>query len=403
MESVVTCRAPVNIAVIKYWGKRDEKRILPINDSLSATLNTDHLCATTSVLAKVEFPADRLWLNGKEELLNTRLQNCLREIRRRAALADKEKKIDWDRVHFHICSVNNFPTAAGLASSAAGYACLVYTLAKAVGFEETFDGELSTIARVGSGSACRSLYGGFVKWVKGETEEGLDSKAVQVVDENHWPEIVILILVVSSHKKDTSSTTGMETTVLTSPLIMHRANEVVPARMVAMEKAIKERDFQTFGKITMQDSNQFHATCLDTYPPIFYMNDTSKTVIHLITKYNQYAGKIKAAYTFDAGPNAVVYLERENLGEFLSLVDHSYPSSLSADKYYPNPETRTALAQSKESSQQLVKDIGFSVYPDTLQYIIQTDVGKGPEVLSADAHLLDAATGMPLGQVSNLS
>lgn len=402
MESVVTCRAPVNIAVIKYWGKRDEKRILPINDSLSATLNTDHLCATTSVLARVEFQKDRLWLNGKEEPLNTRLQNCLREIRQRASLADKERKVDWERVHFHICSVNNFPTAAGLASSAAGYACLVYTLAKAVGFEETFEGELSTIARVGSGSACRSLYGGFVKWVKGETEEGLDSKAVQVVDELHWPEIVILILVVSSHKKDTSSTTGMETTVQTSSLIMHRANEVVPARMLAMEKAIKERDFQSFGKITMQDSNQFHATCLDTYPPIFYMNDTSKAIIQLITKYNQHAGKIKAAYTFDAGPNAVVYLEKENLGEFLSIVDHAFPTTQTQDKYYPNPESRAALDSSRASATAMIQQLNITPASDVLQYIIQTDVGKGPEVLAPEASLLNIESGLPLGPVESL-
>ncbi|KAG7275199.1 hypothetical protein CRUP_023787 [Coryphaenoides rupestris] len=143
----------------------------------------------------------------------------------------------------HICSVNNFPTAAGLASSAAGFACLVYTLARVYGVE----GELSGIARQGSGSACRSMYGGFVQWIMGEREDGEDSVAQQVEPESHWPDLRVLVLV-------------------------HRAESVVPDRMKQMIEAVHERDFAAFAELTMRDSNQFHATCLDTYPPIFYLN-----------------------------------------------------------------------------------------------------------------------------------
>jgi diphosphomevalonate decarboxylase len=104
-----------------------------------------------------------------------------------------------------------------------------------------------------------------------------------------------VILVVSDKEKDTSSTSGMETSRLTSELLQHRAAAVVQPRLEA------------FGRITMQDSNQFHAVCLDTYPPIFYMNDVSKAVIRVVHVVNAYFGCVKAAYTFDAGPNAVIY------------------------------------------------------------------------------------------------
>lgn len=112
----------------------------------------------------------------------------------------------------------------------------------------------------------------------------------------------------------------METSRLTSPLLQFRAAEVVQPRLEAIEKAYLEKDFETFGKITMQDSNQFHATCLDTYPPIFYLNDISRLIIRLVHVINSYYGCIKAAYTFDAGPNAVIYtLDEVILSSPLSL------------------------------------------------------------------------------------
>lgn len=99
----------------------------------------------------------------------------------------------------------------------------------------------------------------------------------------------------------------METSRLTSPLLQYRAKEVVEPRLKAIEAAYLARDFENFGKITMQDSNQFHATCLDTYPPIFYLNDISRILIRIVHVINSYFGHVKVAYTFDAGPNAVIY------------------------------------------------------------------------------------------------
>ncbi|NXK09225.1 MVD1 decarboxylase, partial [Herpetotheres cachinnans] len=332
--AVVTCTAPVNIAVIKYWGKRDNDLILPINSSLSVTLHQDQLKTTTTAAASRDFTEDRLWLNGEEaDVGHPRLQACLREVRR---LARKRRGGSTEDAaplslsyKIHIATENNFPTAAGLASSAAGYACLVSALARLYGVE----GELSEVARRGSGSACRSMLGGFVQWQRGERPDGRDSLAHQVAPETHWPELRVLVLVVSGEKKQVGSTAGMQTSVDTSPLLKHRAEVVVPERLALMMRHIRERDFEGFGQLTMQDSNQFHATCLDTFPPIFYLNDLSRHIIALAHRFNAHHGRTKVAYTFDAGPNAVIFTLADTVAEFVEVVRRSFPPATNGDQW----------------------------------------------------------------------
>ena len=246
----------------------------PINSSVSVTLSQDDLRAVTTACASKSFSRDRLWLNGDEELdisSSRRFRACVDGVRRLAGDrvdpstgAVQVRREEWIDYKVHVASMNNFPTAAGLASSAAGYAALVAALAELFRAKETYPGELSAIARQGSGSACRSLYGGLVAWRKGSKPDGSDSIAQQVCDEKHWPELRVLILVVSDEKKDTSSTSGMGTSVKTSTLLPHRASSIVEGRVLGVERAFRNRDFQEFGKITMADSNQFHAVCLDT-------------------------------------------------------------------------------------------------------------------------------------------
>ncbi|XP_062501137.1 diphosphomevalonate decarboxylase-like isoform X2 [Corticium candelabrum] len=385
MAKSVTCSAPVNIAVIKYWGKRDEELVLPVNSSLSATLHQNELRATTTVSRCESFDKDRMWLNGREQSIdNPRLQACLREIRK---IAENGRANE----HIHICSVNNFPTAAGLASSAAGYACLVFSLAKL--FE--IEGDTSTLARQGSGSACRSMYGGFVRWNKGSSLDGSDSCAVQIVSHNHWPELEVLILVVNDQAKGTSSTVGMRRSVETSELLKHRAEAIVPPRLAKLEKAIQEKDFNTFGLLTMQESNQFHAVCLDTYPPIVYMSEISRQIVNIVTCYNDYHKTIKAAYTFDAGPNAVVYVQSGDIPEFLALVKHFFPPSDSTDSFIRGRSTSTGdTPQIEELLRRMASQLRV---PGALRYIIHTAVGPGPQVLDPENSLL-GPSGLPKTQ-----
>ncbi|TQE00268.1 hypothetical protein C1H46_014100 [Malus baccata] len=408
---MVTAQTPTNIAVIKYWGKRDEKLILPVNDSISVTLDPAHLCTTTTVSVSPTFDKDRMWLNGEEiSISGGRFQSCLREIRSRATdVDDKEKGIkitkkDWENLHVHISSYNNFPTAAGLASSAAGFACLVFALGKLMNVKEDHS-QLSAIARQGSGSACRSLYGGFVKWIMGKDEKGTDSLAVQVADEKHWDELVIVIAVVSSRQKETSSTTGMRDTVETSLLLQHRAKEIVPKRILKMEEAIKNRDFASFAQLTCTDSNQFHAVCLDTCPPIFYMNDTShRQIISLVEKWNKAEGTPQVAYTFDAGPNAVLIARnRKTAALLVQKLLFCFPPNSDADlnSFVLGDKSilKDAGVESPEDIETLppppeIKDPSQKFRGD-VSYFICTRPGRGPVVLSDESHLLNPETGLP--------
>ncbi|XP_070764637.1 diphosphomevalonate decarboxylase [Enoplosus armatus] len=386
--NIVTCAAPVNIAVIKYWGKRNEELILPINSSLSVTLHQDQLKTTTTVATSRSFQEDRIWLNGKEEdITHPRLQSCLREIRR---LARKRRNNDLESAGLshkvHICSVNNFPTAAGLASSAAGFACLVYTLARVFGVE----GELSGIARQGSGSACRSMYGGFVQWIMGQKDDGKDSLAQQVEPETHWPELRILVLVASAERKPVGSTSGMQTSVQTSCLLKHRAASVAPGRMVEMIEAVRRKDFAAFAELTMKDSNQFHATCLDTYPPIFYLNSVSQQVINLVHRYNRHYGETRLAYTFDAGPNAVIFTLQQHVPEFVQVVQHFFPPETNGGQFIQGlPVNRAAL------SEELKQSIGLEPMPKGISYVISTKAGPGPCVVEDPAQHLLGSDGLP--------
>ncbi|XP_026233434.1 diphosphomevalonate decarboxylase [Anabas testudineus] len=389
--NVVTCTAPVNIAVIKYWGKRNEELILPINSSLSVTLHQDQLKTTTTAATSRSFQEDRIWLNGKEEdITHPRLQSCLREIRRLA----RKRRNDGDpgvestclSHKVHICSVNNFPTAAGLASSAAGFACLVYTLARVFGVE----GELSAIARQGSGSACRSMYGGFVQWIMGQQDDGKDSLAQQVAPETHWPELRILVLVASAERKPVGSTSGMQTSVQTSCLLKHRADSVVPGRMVEMIEAVQRKDFPAFAELTMKDSNQFHATCLDTYPPIFYLSSVSHQVINLVHRYNSHYGETRVAYTFDAGPNAVIFTLQQHVPEFVQVVQHFFPPETNGGQFIKGLQVAPAAL-----SDELKQSIGLEPMSKGIRYMIYTKAGPGPYVVEDPAQHLLGSDGLP--------
>ncbi|TNN74954.1 Diphosphomevalonate decarboxylase [Liparis tanakae] len=365
-SKIVTCTAPVNIAVIKYWGKRNEELILPINSSLSVTLHQDQLKTTTTVATSSSFQEDRIWLNGKEEdITHPRLQSCLREIRRLARKRRNDGDAALDSMGLshkvHICSVNDFPTAAGLASSAAGFACLVYTLSRVFDVE----GELSGIARQGSGSACRSMYGGFVQWIMGQRDDGKDSLAQQVAPETHWPELRVLVLV-------------------------HRAQSVVPGRMVEMIEAVQRKDFAAFAELTMKDSNQFHATCLDTYPPIFYLSSVSQRVISLVHRYNRHYGETRVAYTFDAGPNAVIYMLQQHVPEFVQAVQHFFPPESNGGQFVKGlPVKHVAL------SEELRQSIGQEPLPKGISYVISTKVGPGPCVVEDPTQHLLGSDGLP--------
>jgi diphosphomevalonate decarboxylase len=279
----------------------------------------------------------------------------------------------------HIVSENNFPTAAGLASSASGFAALAFTLYTLYSLSSApinmSLSQLSRIARQGSGSACRSIFGGFVAWEMGSEASGEDSLAIQVAPKEHWPEMSALICVVSDEKKGTSSTSGMQRTVETSPLLQHRIKETVPERMKAMEKAIKEKNFEDFAHLTMKDSNQFHAVCQDTHPPIFYMNDVSKALIGLVNEINRAKGKTVAAYTYDAGPNCVIYAMEQDIGEI----------KVAVEKYFLTDGQQTSSGNLPAGFEEKYVATGFK---GGVSRLIHTRIGDSPQVLGKEESLI---------------
>jgi diphosphomevalonate decarboxylase len=325
-----------------------------------------------------------LILNGApQDISSARPKACLKELRNlRRALEDSDSSLPKLSTYpLRLVSVNNFPTAAGLASSAAGFAALVRAIADLYKLPQTAT-ELSLIARQGSGSACRSLMGGYVAWDMGSKSDGTDSVARVVASKEHWPEMNALILVVSADKKGVSSTSGMQATAKTSELFQHRASTVVPNAMRAMEKAIQAKDFESFAKITMRESNSFHACCLDTEPPIFYLNDISRAAIRAVEMINEKSGKVVAAYTFDAGPNAVIYYLDENS----KVVAGALKSVLSSQEGWESAKGRAVEVSAQQNT---IDNKVAQILSAGVSRVIVTGIGDDP--VSVGEHLVDTA------------
>lgn len=303
----VIVEAPINIALIKYWGKRDVALNLPTNASLSLTLETldeDETSMRLVTRTKVSLndeEEDVLFLNGTKKEPSPRTNRCLAFIR-------SLKKLGPVKIE----TVNLFPTAAGLASSASGFAALVSALSSLADSPLTEE-ELSIAARLGSGSACRSLFGGFVAWSAGALPDGSDCLASSIYTSDHWPQLRCLVMISSTEEKTVSSSQGMQRTLLSSALYPERMR-ILPHRLQSLLEAIKTHDFHAFAKIVMMESNQLHALCLDTFPPLRYLDANAFKVIQLIHEINEREeGKLLAAYTFDAGPNPFIFCLEDNL------------------------------------------------------------------------------------------
>lgn len=293
---MVTAIGTPNKALVMYWGIENEALNLPMNSSLSVTLD-ESLNTKTSVVFSNKIKEDTLYINGKlsnseADQKSVYLKKMIKKMREMAKI---DKKV-------LVVSKNSFPSSAGLASSASGSATAVFALSKALDLNLS-QKDLSILTRQISGSGCRSLMGGFVKWDKGTKGDGSDSYAVQIANEKHWPEFIDIIAIVNETVKKISSSDGHKRTMRTSELFKLRP-KYAENEVKDLEKIISKRDFAQISEIIMKDSNNMHATMLDSYPPIFYLNDASREIIYAIHQLNESEGKNIAAYTFDAGANA---------------------------------------------------------------------------------------------------
>lgn len=290
-----TAKAHTNIALIKYWGKRDEALILPTNNSLSLTL--DGFYTTTTVHFQEDLNADQFYLNNEkiDDIQLKRVTSFLDLVRDLAGKKDLFARVD---------SINHVPTAAGFASSASGFAALAASASRALGMNLT-DQELSRLTRQGSGSACRSIYGGFAEWKKGSRADGADSFAVPIAPQTHW-DIRVGAVVLSKTKKDVSSRVGMKRTVDTSPFFQSWVDSI-PNDLKIIKEGIETRDFEKVGGVAEANCLKMHATTLGANPPFTYFHDTTLSVMHAIQDMRKEG--IPAYFTIDAGPNVkVLYL-----------------------------------------------------------------------------------------------
>src|SRR5690625_1526929 len=293
-----TAKAHTNIALIKYWGKRNETLILPTNNSLSLTL--DGFYTKTTVTFKDELTEDIFILD--DEIISGE------QYRRVTVFLDLIRTYAGKSgLYAEINSINEVPTAAGFASSASGFAALAAAATKALGLTLT-DQELSMLTRQGSGSACRSIYGGFAEWQKGKREDGIDSYAVPIAPQDHW-DIRVAAVVLDAKMKKVSSREGMKRTVDTSTFFKGWVDRI-PHDLNLIKEGIEERDFEKVGQVAEANCLKMHATTLGAIPPFTYWHDTTMTVMQTVQAMRE--NGIPAYFTIDAGPNVKVLYLTEN-------------------------------------------------------------------------------------------
>ncbi len=303
-----TARAHTNIALIKYWGKRDEELLLPMNNSISMTL--DKFYTTTSVTFAENLQNDSFTLNGD----TANEDECLKVSR----FLDEVRRFCNFQMHASVASENNVPTAAGFASSASGFAALAAAATRATGCDLS-ESALSKLARLGSGSACRSIYGGFVEWKKGEQADGSDSYGVPLINQDYW-DLRILATILVRDPKSISSREGMRRTVETSPYYGGWLATVESDLLVAKD-AILRRDFELLGRVTEANALKMHATTLAANPPFTYWQSATLSVMRCIQEMR--SSGLPAYFTIDAGPNVKVLCEAsiaEKVRQTLMLV-----------------------------------------------------------------------------------
>ena len=324
-------KGPINIALIKYWGKDNEILITPLNNSISLTLDSNIFYTETKVTIQaiglnehingkeqMEMQNITLKINGKNAPINSRIKNIFSKIflMKFPICQELSKK----KLNIQIESTNTFPMASGCASSASSMAALTMSIFSALKLDNELSKiDITKIARIGSGSACRSIFGGICEWVK---EGGDDSHALQLYDENYW-DLGVKLIIVNQKEKDISSSLGMKITKETSELFKYRIEHVVNEHLIKLKQSLEKKDFNSFAEIVIKDSNNFHACCRDSYPTINYLNKESEYIIKAVFLLNKIYEKNICAYTFDAGSNAFIIYERKNqkfIDEYFNFV-----------------------------------------------------------------------------------
>lgn len=302
-----TAVAQPNIALIKYWGKQDDALIIPVTGSISMTLDVYPTTTTVELLAEAD--KDSATLDGEElrGVERERVTGLLTHIRTLAGISTFAR----------VTSTNTVPTAAGLASSASGFAALATAACAAYGLDLTPRG-VSRLARRGSGSASRSVFGGVVRWNRGGSDESSFAEPLT------WngPELRMIIARVSAGRKAVSSRRGMEQTIATSPFVdgWVRSNEALVDRA---SEAVARGDVTALGELTELSTLRMHATMLGAEPPLRYLTGESFALFDAVGAMRD--DGIVAYATADAGPNVKILTTAQHAPKVRARLATTFP------------------------------------------------------------------------------
>ncbi len=297
--SKATAIAHANIAFIKHWGVTDSRLNLPANPSISMTLAA--LTTTTTVEFRAKHAVDRISIGGLD------VRGAARA--RVVAQLDRVRTLAGIRHRAMVASQNSFPTGTGLASSAAAFAALSLAALQAAGLNLTQAG-LSRLARLGSGSACRSILGGYVLW---EGESNMLSYARPLAPPEHW-DLRDVIAVVHTEHKAVSSPEG-HALAPTSPF--HEARvAAVPGLMEDVIKGIEERDLRALGHAIEADALAMHAVMMTSQPALLYWRPATIAIMQAVRTWREEG--LTSYFTVDAGPNVHCLCEAQDAHELQS-------------------------------------------------------------------------------------
>ncbi len=298
--SLGRAEACANIALAKYWGKSPRGGNLTAVPSLSLTL--DALRTRTEVRFDASLSEDVARLNGAEV--------TGRGLERVSELLERVRKASGEARRASVTTHNNFPTAAGLASSASGFAALAVAAARAARHRTTLP-ELSSLARQSSASAGRSLFGGFV-----ELGAEVDS-AVPLAPREHW-DVTMLVAVIAAGPKPIGSTGGMVHTAETSPYYPAWVQDA-PRVFREVKSAVLARDLARVARAMEHSTLMMHATMMAADPPVLYFRGATVELVERLRRLRQDGAEL--GFTMDAGPNVKVLVPRARANELSSLLE----------------------------------------------------------------------------------
>ncbi len=293
--------APSNIAFIKYWGIKDKELRLPANGSIS--MNLSNLLTTTTVEFGDHFSEDVVIIDGKQDAAQSiRVSLHLDRIRKLGGIQSKAK----------VVSENNFPTSTGLSSSAAGFAALTAAAAKAASLDLS-EKELSILARLGSGSACRSIPDGITEWIAGESSES--SYAVSLYPPDYW-EIMDVVAVISREKKEVSTSKG-HTFAQTSPFFGTRL-ENVGEKIRLLKKYLAEKDFSGFGELVEAEALELHAIMMTSKPSLVYLRPET---IEIMRRVREWRGQgLSVYFSLNTGQDIHIICQKSDFPSLQKLL-----------------------------------------------------------------------------------